>query len=144
MLHTMLLLLGTSLSTLAPSTEQQVKLAAKEFDAAQLHGDRATLERYLAGNFVFVRGSGVVTDRNAFIRAFTSGDMKLEPFEVLNPIYIEFGPDHALVGGAVTLRGTEAGVAFSEHIQFADIFALQDGRWRVVYTQVTQINIPTR
>ncbi|MDN5781558.1 MAG: nuclear transport factor 2 family protein [Luteimonas sp.] len=127
----------------AATTEQQVKAAAREFDAAQLHADRATLDRYLASGFVFVRGAGVVSDRDDFIRTFTSGTMKLDPFKVVKPVYIQFGPDHALVGGEVTLNGTSDGEAFSEHIRFADIFARRDGQWHVVYTQVTPIAVPS-
>src|SRR5579859_290300 len=39
-----------------------VKAAATEFDQAQLHADRAAIDRYLASDFVFVRGAGVVAD----------------------------------------------------------------------------------
>lgn len=144
MYKAMLLILAASMGPHAATTEQQVKSAAKEFDAAQLHADRATLDRYLANDFVFVRGAGVVSDRDDFIRTFTSGAMKLNPFKVLKPVYIEFGPDHALVGGEVTLNGTNDGEAFSEHIRFADIFARRDGQWRVVYTQVTPIAAPSK
>ena len=44
-----------------------------------------------------------------------------------------------LVGGETTLRGTDDGRPFAEHIRYSDIFQLRDGRWQVVYTQVTMV-----
>ena len=117
----------------------EVKAAAAEFDAAQLHGDRETLDRYLAADFVFVRGSGAVTNRKAFIDAFTSPTQKLDPFVITSPILLELGENVALVGGDAVLSGTESGKRFTERIRYADIFSWRDGRWQVVYVQVTRL-----
>ncbi len=115
------------------------KAAATEFDHAQLVGDRATMERYLASDFVFVRGAGVVADRAAFIAAFTDPDQKLEPFVIDHPIAIRLADRAVLIGGEGTIRGTDKGAPFTEHFRYADIFQLRDGRWQVVYVQVTPI-----
>jgi hypothetical protein len=116
-----------------------VKAAAAEFDQAQLHGDRAVMERYLAADFVFVRGAGVVADRNAFLAAFTDPKQHLEPFTIEHPIAIRLADTAVIIGGEATLRGTDDGQPFVEHFRYADIFQLRDGRWQVVYTQVTMI-----
>lgn len=116
-----------------------VKAAATEFDLAQLHGDRAMIDRYLAADFVFVRGAGVVADRNAFIAAFTDPKTHLEPFTIEHPVALRLADTAVLIGGEATLRGSDDGQPFAEHIRYADIFQLRDGRWQVVYTQVTMI-----
>ena len=116
-----------------------VKVAAAEFDQAQLRGDRKTIERYLANDFVFVRGAGVVSDRNAFIAAFTDPKTKLEPFVIEHPVAIKLADTAVIIGGEATLKGTDNGEPFSDHIRYADIFQLRDGRWQVVYTQVTMV-----
>jgi hypothetical protein len=123
----------------APDPIAAVKLAAAEFDRAQLRGDRATIERYLASDFVFVRGSGAVSDRNAFIAAFTNPKSRLEPFVIQHPIAIRLADTAVIIGGEVTLKGTENGEPFSEHIRFSDTFQWRDDRWQVVYTQVTMV-----
>src|SRR5438105_7026114 len=76
-----------------------VKAAAAEFDQAQLHGDRALLDRYLADDFVFVRGAGVVADRNAFLAAFTDPKQHLEPFTIEHPIAIRLADTAVIIGG---------------------------------------------
>ena len=116
-----------------------VKAAATEFDHAQLVRDRATIDRYLAADFVFVRGAGVVSDRNAFLAAFTDPKTHLEPFTIEHPVALRLADTCVLIGGEATLRGTDDGQPFAEHIRYADIFQLRDGRWQVVYTQVTMV-----
>jgi hypothetical protein len=116
-----------------------VKVCAAEFDDAQLHGDRATIDRYLASDFVFIRGAGVVADRTAFLAAFTDPNQHLEPFEIVNRRAIKLADTAVLIGGEATIRGTDHGQPFTEHFHYADIFQLRDGRWQVVYTQVTPV-----
>jgi hypothetical protein len=116
-----------------------VKAAATEFDHAQLVQDRATIERYLAPDFVFIRGAGVVSDRNAFLAAFTDPKTHLEPFTIEHPVALRLADTAVLIGGEATLRGTDDGQPFAEHIRYADIFQLRGGRWQVVYTQVTMV-----
>jgi ketosteroid isomerase-like protein len=123
----------------APDPIAAVKAAAADFDRAQLRGDRAAIERYLASDFVFVRGAGVVADRNAFIAAFTGPKTRLEPFVVEHPIAIRLADSAVIIGGEVTLKGTDNGEPFSEHFRFSDIFQWRDDRWQVVYTQVTMV-----
>jgi len=135
----LLALLGPLLLCAATATRHDVMTASDEFDAAQLHGDRATLERYLASDMIFVRGSGKVTGREEFIATFTSPGLKLEPFEVLDRRLINLGEAAGIIAGEAILRGTEDGKAFVEHIRYADTFLRRDGRWQVVYVQVTTL-----
>ncbi|HKE44045.1 MAG TPA: nuclear transport factor 2 family protein [Steroidobacteraceae bacterium] len=135
----LLALMAPLLLGAAAATQHDVMSASDEFDAAQLHGDRATLERYLAGDMIFVRGSGKVTGRDEFIATFTSPGLKLEPFEVLDRRFIALGKDAGIVAGEAILRGTEDGKAFVEHIRYADTFTRREGRWQVVYVQVTPL-----
>lgn len=133
---------GPSSPTAAPAERDlvaEVRAAADEFDQAQLRADRATIERYLADDFVFVRGSGKVADRDAFIQAFTTPGDTLEPFELVDRRLIPLGRDAVIASAEVTLKGMEGGQPFSEHIRFADVFLYREGRWQVVYVQVTAI-----
>lgn len=113
------------------------KAAATEFDAAQLRADRAAMDRFLAADFIFVRGSGKVAGRDEFIAAFTDPDQKLEPFQITNPIALRLGDATVLIGGDGVITGTAGGKPFVERLRYADIFQWRDGRWQVIYVQVT-------
>lgn len=121
------------------SARAEIEAASRAFDDAQLHKDGAAIDRFLATDFQFVRGSGKLTDRNAFIASFTDPAVHFEPFVITSRIYVDLGPDAGIVGGEGTIRGTESGKPFEEHFRFADTFARRDGRWQVVYVQVTPL-----
>jgi ketosteroid isomerase-like protein len=120
-----------------PGDNADVRAAAKAFDDAQLHGDRAALERLLAPDYLFVRGSGRVGDRRDFIAGFTAAGQKLEPFTILDPLFMRVTGDVAIVGGEAWIKGTDGGKPFTEHFRYSDVFARRDGHWVAVYTQVT-------
>lgn len=114
----------------------EVRAAAAAFDDAQLRGDRAALERFLAQDFVFARGSGALAGRAEFLAGFGEG-LTLEPFTILHPVFVRLGDRAAIVGGEVTLSGRDHGTPFARRIRYADVFVYRDGRWQVVYVQVT-------
>ena len=127
-------------STAQPADDAAAILAAAHaFDDAQLHGDRPTLERMIAPDFLFVRGSGRVGDRRDFIAGFTRPNARLEPFQVSDRLFLRLAPDVAVVGGEARLHGTEDGKPFVEHFRYSDTFARRGGRWLAVFTQVTPL-----
>lgn len=122
-----------------PDGNADVRAAAAAFDGAQQRGDRATLERMLAPDFLFVRGSGRIGDRRDFIEGFAGLGIVLQPFAITDRLLLRVAPDVAVVGGEGRIRGTENGKPFSSHFRYSDTFARRDGRWIVVYTQVTAL-----
>ena len=113
--------------------------AAQAFDDAQLHGNRAALERLLAPDFLVVYGSGKVADRRAFIDGFTGPGSKLDPFRITDRLFLRVSPDVAITGGEARITGTEDGKRIAEHFRYADTFVRRDGKWLAVYTQVTPL-----
>lgn len=121
------------------SNEAEVRTQARAFDAAQIAKDGKTLDRFLADDLVFVRGSGKLAGKKDFIAAFTDPAVTFEPIAIVNPTYVQIGPDAGIVGGETTLRGTDHGQPFAEHFRYADTFHRIDGQWKVVHVQVTMI-----
>jgi len=117
----------------------EVRAAAQAFDDAQLHGDRAVLERMLAPDYLLVHGSGRVGDKKDFIEGFTDPNTHLEPFEISDRLFIRPSADTAIVGGDAWVRGTDHGKPFKQHFRYSDMFAKRNGQWVVVYTQVTPL-----
>ena len=84
-----------------PPDNAEVRAAAQAFDDAQLHGDRAVLERMLAPDYLLVHGSGRVGDKKDFIDGFTDPNSHLEPFEISDRLFLRPTPDTAIVGGGL-------------------------------------------
>lgn len=116
-----------------------VQKAAQAFDDAQLHADRAAMERMLAPDYIFVRGSGGIGGKKDFIDGFTDPDVHLEPFEITDRLFVRPSADTAIVGGEARMKGTDHGRAVHEHFRYSDFFARRNGQWMVVYTQVTPL-----
>lgn len=125
----------------APSDNAEVRAASQAFDDAQLHGDRAVLERMLAADFLLVHGSGKVGDKKDFIDGFTDPNSHLEPFEISDRLFIRPSSDTAIVGGEAWVRGTDHGKPFKQHFRYSDYFAKRNGQWVVVYAQVTPLPV---
>jgi ketosteroid isomerase-like protein len=121
----------------APDANADIRAAAQAFDDAQLKGDRAALEAMLAPDFLFVRGSGRIGDRGDFIAGFTNPNAKLEPFVIVDRLFVRVAPDVAIVGGEARVKGVENGKPIAEHFRYSDMFAKRDGRWVVVYVHMT-------
>jgi len=134
-----LIVLAMPASAQAPADNAEVRSAAQAFDDAQLHGDRAVLERMLAPDYLLVRGSGRIGDKKDFIDGFTDPNTHLEPFEIKDRLFIRPSADTAIVGGEARVRGTDHGKPFQEHFRYSDMFAKRNGQWVVVYTQVTPL-----
>ena len=142
MLHLPTALIALALA--APSVAHAAPLpadlaaAAHAYDAAQVNGDRAALERLVADDYVLVNGAGQVQDKARLIADYVAPGFKLDPFTIEEPVETVLG-DTALLGGRVNMTGTDGGQRFALVVRFVDAWAKRDGQWRVVYSQVTRV-----
>ncbi len=126
---------------LADPLPADLAAAAHAYDAAQVNGDRAALERLVADDYVLVNGAGQVQDKTRLIADYVTPGFKLDPFTIEAPVEKVFG-DTALLGGKVNMTGTDGGQRFALVVRFVDTWAKRDGQWRVVYSQVTRVAKP--
>ena len=133
------LLMAAPAAAQTPPDNAEIRAAAQAFDDAQLHGDRAVLERMLAPDFLLVHGSGRIGDKKDFIDGFTDPNAHLEPFDIKDRLFIRPSTDTAIVGGEAWVTGTDHGKPFKQHFRYSDTFARRNGTWVVVYTQVTPL-----
>jgi ketosteroid isomerase-like protein len=132
-------LLASPVAAQTPDGNAQVREAAQAFEQAQVNGDRAALERLLAPDFLLVRASGRIGDKADFIAGFTDPKSKLQPYEIVDRLFVRPSDDSAIVGGEALVRGTENGKAFSQHFRYSDMFVKRNDQWIVVYTQITPL-----
>ena len=126
-------------SSLANAAELPADLAkaVKDYDEAQIHGNKAELQRLVADDYTLVNSSGRVQSKAELIADYTTPGYKIEPFEILQPVEKAWS-DGAVMGGVVNLRGTDGGKPFAVTLRFADIWAKRNGKWQVIYTHVSK------
>lgn len=140
---TALLLAGPAMAEIPHSDPLPPDLAqaAAEYDHAQIHNDGAALQRLLADDYTLVNGGAEISNKAEFIRDSTAPGFSLEPYVVEQAVN-KVWDDGAVLSGEVTLRGTDGGKAFSGHMRFADVWAKRNGKWQVIFTEVTRFPAP--
>lgn len=112
--------------------------AAAAYDRAQIEGDRAALERLLADDYRLVNSGAEVETKAQFVAESSDPTFKLDPFVVTAPIQTVWS-NGAVLAGEVHLKGMSAGKPFAARLRFADVWAMRNGRWQVVFTEVTRV-----
>ena len=120
--------------------EPDLVQAIHNYDAAQVRGDRAELERLVAADYLIVRPHGL-GDRESLIAGMAHPGMKLQPFTVVHPFTRNYGTT-VITGGWVELKGMDGAERFDEKFRFSDVWSKRAGRWYVVMTQLTPADKP--
>jgi len=117
--------------------------AVRELTALSHAWDKAIVERNIAGvesnmapDFKQIRGSGVVVDREQFIRDITDPALKIDPY-VVEDFSVHLLGDTALLYGRIHMTGADSGERFASHFRYIDIYVRRDGKWKVVSVQIT-------
>ena len=136
--HWIVISIATGWVLCAQATELPPDLAkaVKDYDEAQIHGNKAELERLLANDYTLINSRGLVEGKAELIAEYTAPGYKIEPFVVRDPIE-KVWSDGAVMGGVATLKGIDGGKPFAVTLRFADIWAKRDGKWQVIYTHVS-------
>lgn len=136
-------LCSTALCSLANGAEIPADLAkaVHDYDEAQVHGNKAELQRLVADDYTLINSTGRVQNKAELIADYTTPGYKIEPFKILEPVE-KVWSDGAVMGGVVNLRGTDGGKPFTVTLRFADIWAKRNGKWQVIYTHVSRPPAP--
>jgi ketosteroid isomerase-like protein len=134
-----LLIAAVLLGSLANAADLPADLAkaVKDYDEAQIHGDKAALQRLVADDYTLVNSSGRIQNMAALIADYSAPGYKIEPFQIMEPVEMVWS-DGAVLGGVVDLRGVDGGKPFAVKLRFAEIWAKRNGKWQVIYTHVSR------
>lgn len=125
------------LAAAATAVPPDLAAAVAAYDKAQIDGDKAALERWLADDYLLANSRGQIETKAQLIADYTAPGFTLEPFTVEQPIEKVWG-DGAVMGGVATLKGMDSGQRYEVRLRFADIWAKRNGRWQVIYTQAAK------
>lgn len=105
---------------------------------ATISNDIATLERIVAEDYLLVNSDSSLQDKQSYLDDFKVPGFKVDPYVVEQPVRKVWG-DTALTGGLLNLGWTLDGEHHRRLLRVAHIWARQDGRWRMTYTQLTRV-----
>ena len=122
-----------------PDAPEGLVDAADAFDGAQFRKDVAQLQRSLLPDLVYIRGSGELAGRAAFLQAYADPGLRFEPFIIRDRSFHTLGRDLAVVTADAEIRGTDDGVRFHDRFRYADTFLRTPQGWRVRFVQVSRL-----
>lgn len=115
--------------------------AAKDYDKAQIEGDRAALDRLVANDYLIIRSNGNVGDKSTLLEVVAGKRVKNDPYVVEKPFQRVYG-DTVILGGWVHLTATDNGKRVQQNARFADTWSKRNGKWQVVFTCVVLADKP--
>ena len=121
-----------------PKLPPDLAKAAADYDQAQVHSDRAGLEKALADDWVLANSAGKTQTKQDFIAESVAPGSSVEPYTVQDETIRVWG-DGATLAGLVDYKGKSEGKPFQVRIRFVDVWRKKDGRWQVVYTQAARV-----
>jgi ketosteroid isomerase-like protein len=121
----------------ASKAEQEVVKAAQEIVEAFGRTDIATLDRLLADDFTTIDSFGRGT-KAQLMDAWKSGNLKYTAASDKNQKIRVYG-DTAVTNGVFTLKGRNPTGDFAISAWYTAVWVKQQGRWRLVASQLTDI-----
>jgi ketosteroid isomerase-like protein len=131
----------TSAAEAAP-TETELPLdlakAIKDYEQATFRNDIVKLEDLVAEDYVLVNSDSTLQNKQSYLADFTVPGFRLEPYVMEEPV-LKVWSTTALTAGRVHLAWTQDGKRQSRLLRIAHVWAKDDGRWRLTYTQLTRV-----
>jgi ketosteroid isomerase-like protein len=114
----------------------------REFYAALLAGDAATLDALLADDFLLIEVmSGSEVPRDMLLEVVAAGQLRFDTIEPAEARLRRYGPT-AVVTGRTVMTGHFGANFFSMRSRYTHVFVEQSGRWRLASAQGTAIAPP--
>ncbi len=105
---------------------------------AMLSGDIDTVEQYIGSTLRYVHASGTDEDRTVYLERLRNGYYRYQHLETSRRDYRHFG-DTVIVNGDLRIHVIVDGRERDFTGRFLQIWALQDGDWKMVAWQTTRL-----
>jgi ketosteroid isomerase-like protein len=119
----------------APSPEEGVAAAEKEWVTAVVHRDKPALQRLMADDIVYIHGDGNIQNKDAFIQEAMVPDH-------YTAIEFENSTVQALSGAVITAHKTlirSKSHPEGEPLLVSFVWARRTGGWKLVHRQATDL-----
>lgn len=125
---------------IAPSeaTSSVLQRLDREWTDAQIRGDADAVGRLLTEDFISVNPIGGVSDKQAFVADYRSGDLDIES-EHLDGYVIRIHGDTAVMVHTATLRGTYRGTRIDGRNRSMHVWKKTPRGWLMAASQGTPI-----
>lgn len=110
----------------------------QELSAAWKARDRATIERFIAPDWVVTHVAGQRLTRTEVFRDMLESDATQITLSDVDEVEVRVFGAAAVVTGRTHARGTQSGAPFDVRLRFTDVFVRRSGGWQAVASHATQ------
>jgi len=119
----------------------QLTRQSNDWDAAIVRKDRTAIEVNMADDFRQIDGDADIETKASFVDGLMSPKLKIDPYTVEDFEVRQYG-DTALLSGRTQMTGSWDGKPWTSHYRYIDIYAKQNGAWKIVSVQITRLAKP--
>jgi ketosteroid isomerase-like protein len=112
--------------------------AIRDYDQATFRKDTVALGDLVTDDYLLVNSDSTLQDKQSYLADFTVPGFKLDPYVMEEPVLKMWG-DTALTAGRLHLAWTQDGKRQNRLVRIAHLWAKDDGRWRLTYSQLTRV-----
>jgi ketosteroid isomerase-like protein len=120
------------------TVETMLRHQATAWDAALWNKDEKAIVANIGEGFRHVDGHGEISDKARFVADLLDTDLRIDPYTVENFEVVILG-DTALLTGETHMTGAYQQKPFQSHYRYVDVYQRREGRWTVVYIQITKL-----
>ena len=120
------------------TVEQQIKSLHAQLMEATLKHDPGFLEKYLADDYMAIRNDGKLTTKVQEIENYRSGATQYESIEIREAAMRVHG-NTAIYNSLNSIKATINGKPFSGDVRNTRVWVKQNGDWKIVAFQATQV-----
>jgi uncharacterized protein (TIGR02246 family) len=120
------------------TVEQQIKALQAQLTQAFLKSDTTFFEKYFADDYTAIYAAGKLYTKAQVIENFKSGATKYESIDEREAKIRTYG-DTAVVNSLFSVKGVTNGKPFSGDIRNTRVWVKQNGDWKLVAFQNTQV-----
>ena len=124
--------------TKAPSVSQTVKQLERDWLDALKAGDVDKLGQIIADDWTAIGPDGATIGKKDLLADVKSGASTLSSYE-LGPMDVKVVGGAAVVQGSDTQKSTDKGKDSSGKYAWMDVFAMRDGKWQAVRSQIALV-----
>jgi len=123
-----------------PTTElpSDLATAVKQYDSATTRNDTTALAALVADDYVLVNSDSSLQDKQSYLADFHLPGFRVHPYVIDEPIQKVWNCA-AVTGGLMPLKWTQDGRQHQRLLRVVHVWAKQDGRWRLTFTQLTRV-----
>jgi ketosteroid isomerase-like protein len=112
--------------------------AIREYEQATFRNDIVALGDLVTEDYLLVNSDSTLQDKQSYLADFTVPGFRLDPYVMEEPELKIWG-NTALTAGRLHLAWTQDGKRQNRLVRIAHLWAKDDGRWRLTYSQLTRV-----